>query len=104
MPTAPPSSSPSASAHQALPSRRDIRTMTTLAAIAMMVKIQVVPVANENAAPGLRNSRSCSGLAEHVDRLAVGEAPDRPRLGQLVEDDHDQRPWQARAHDEGGAA
>ena len=34
--------------------------MITLTAVAMTVKIHVVPVAKEKAAPGLRNSRSCT--------------------------------------------
>ncbi len=47
-------------AHGRLPMRRADRTTTTTTASATSVSTHVMPVANENAAPGLRISRSCS--------------------------------------------
>ena len=54
LPSAPPSSSPSASAHQAEPSLRSCSRIATETAAMMMVKTQVTFSPMENAAPELR--------------------------------------------------
>ena len=56
LPSAPPSTRPSATAQPVERSRLATRTMTTTTAIAITERIQVKPVAIENAAPGLRSS------------------------------------------------
>ena len=65
-------------------SRRDARTMATLATVATTVKIQVLPVANEKAAPGLRKSRSWTSSPTTSTRAPVAESAHRPGLRQLV--------------------
>ena len=60
LPSAPPSSRPSATAHPEDPSRDDSRTTATATAIASTDRTTVYPVPKENAAPGLRVSRKVS--------------------------------------------
>ena len=78
---APPSTSPSATAHQPLRSRRAIRRITTTTTTATTVSTTVSPWAIPNAAPGLRTSRSVQHSPEQADRLAVAELANGQQLG-----------------------
>ena len=85
LPSAPPSTSPSATAHPVERSRRATRMITTTTATATSVSTQVYPVASENAAPGLRSELQVDQAAEDPDRLPALQLRDRDDLGDDVE-------------------
>ncbi len=60
LPSTPPSRSPKTSAHAIERMRRANQTMNVITPAARIVKIQVMPLASEKAAPGFRTNCHCS--------------------------------------------
>ena len=72
LPIAPPSTRPSDTAQGVDRSRGAIRMITMTTPIATSASSQVIPVAIENAAPGIADQREVDQPAEHPHRLVRG--------------------------------